>query len=74
MSNLAKNLAVVRKKRGLSQRYLSNMLGLAPNAVQGMETGKTRLLGAETLYKLSKILKVSMKTLLIGPPTTRRSE
>ena len=58
-----KNLKFFRKKRGLTQAELGKKAGATRSAISEFEAGKRRpyLL---TLYNLSKVLNVSLDTLL----------
>jgi transcriptional regulator with XRE-family HTH domain len=64
MSNICKNLRVLRKKKGLSQERLARLADVANNTVIKIEAGKNQNPTLDTLQKLSKALGVSVDDLI----------
>jgi len=58
-----KNLSTIRKKRGLTQKELSDISGVSQQCIHSYETGRT-MPSCETLVCLAKILDTSTDYLL----------
>lgn len=58
-----KNLKIIRKQRGLSQKELGHLIGVAESSICLYESGK-RQPDNETLIKLAKALNTSVDFLL----------
>lgn len=57
------NLKVARVKKGLTQKELSELVGVASNTLSRIETGK-QIPKVDMLLKLAEILEVSAEELL----------
>ena len=57
------NLKVARVKKGLTQKELGELVGVASNALSRIETGK-QIPKVDMLLKLAEILEVSAEELL----------
>ncbi len=62
--NLAKNIARLRKKKGLSQEKLARLADVANNTIIKMETGENNNPTLETLRKVAKAFDVSVDDLI----------
>lgn len=63
MIPLRENIALLRRRRQLTQKELANMLGLRTSTVYGYETGYSAP-GRETLIRMADIFGVRVDTLL----------
>lgn len=61
--NVSKNLRKFRKERKIKQKELGELIGVQEATVSMWETGKNSI-DIETLYKISRILKVSINELI----------
>ena len=64
--SLAKRVRGARLGAGLSQSALARRIGLAPSAINHMESGRTAALKAETILALADALSVSAYWLETG--------
>jgi len=62
--NLAKNIARLRKAKGLSQEKLARLADVANNTLIKMESGENQNPTLETLKKVAKALEVSVGELI----------
>lgn len=62
--NLAKNIARLRKARGLSQEKLARLADIANNTLIKMESGENQNPTLDTLKKVAKTLDVSVDELI----------
>jgi len=62
--NLAKNIARLRKAKGLSQEKLARLADVANNTLIKMESGENQNPTLETLKKVAKALEVSVDALI----------
>lgn len=62
--NLAKNIARLRKQKGLSQEKLARLADVANNTIIKMETGENNNPTLETLRKVAKAFDVSVDELI----------
>lgn len=62
--NLAKNIARLRKAKGLSQEKLARLADVANNTLIKMESGENQNPTLETLKKVAKALEVSVDELI----------
>ncbi len=62
--NLAKNIARLRKQKGLSQEKLARLADVANNTIIKMETGENNNPTLETLRKVAKAFDVSIDDLI----------
>ncbi|MBE6612720.1 MAG: helix-turn-helix domain-containing protein [Ruminococcaceae bacterium] len=65
-NNFAKKFASLRKKSGITQQTLGEMLGVSNRAVSKWETGLA-LPSTENIYKLSKIFNVPVDSFFAAP-------
>ena len=63
----------IRKKKGLTQIEIANLLGVKQSTVAMWETGKS-IPGTNTLIKLADILDVDMRTLAESFPKLNKEE
>jgi transcriptional regulator with XRE-family HTH domain len=62
--NLARNIARLRKQKGLSQERLARLADVANNTIIKMESGENKNPTLETLRKVAKALGVSVDELI----------
>lgn len=59
---ISKNILFYRKKSGLSQKELANLLGVRNTAISNWENGANSI-DIDTLFKLCKILNIDINTI-----------
>ncbi len=62
--NLAKNIARLRKQKGLSQEKLARLADVANNTIIKMESGENDNPTLETLRKIAKAFGISVDELI----------
>lgn len=65
-SNVGGNIARERHKQNMTQEQLSEFSDLTINYLSKIERGTVKQVGANTLYKISKSLGVTMDSLMTG--------
>lgn len=56
MKELGQKIYDIRKKKGLSQQYVADKMGVNIKTVRDLELGKTTVLRAKTLGKVEKFI------------------
>lgn len=62
---IAENIKRIRKEKGLTQKQLGNLCGMADSAIRRYELGKSNP-KIQTLHKIAKGLKVPVQALVEG--------
>jgi transcriptional regulator with XRE-family HTH domain len=63
-STISQTMKRLREQRGLSQLALAKKSGVAQGYISDIEAGRKHNPGIETLQKIAKVLKVTIKELL----------
>jgi len=64
MSNITKNLRMMREAKGLSQEKLARLADVANNTIIKIEAGKNQNPTLDTLKKIARALDVSVDDLI----------
>lgn len=62
LKDLGKQIVNLRKSKGISQRELSDLLGIEDSALRRVESGRTNATSI-TIYRIVKALETSMSEL-----------
>lgn len=68
-NNVGANIAQERHNQGMTQEQLAELSDLTINYLSKVERGAAKQISANTLYKLSKALGLSMDSLMTGTNT-----
>ena len=63
-SSIKEKIFEIRRKKGISQEKMAQLLGISNNSFRKLEKGKTTLLN-DRLWKIAKILEVSLEELML---------
>jgi len=62
--SLGERIHIARRRKGLSQQELAELVGVKPNTISRLEIGKVRRTDTDTLTKLCRALDVTPSFLL----------
>ena len=63
-SSIKEKIYEIRRKKGISQEKMAQMLGISDTSFRKLESGKTTLV-SNRLWNIAKILEVSLEELML---------